>query len=108
MVMAAKKEITGNKKKIKSSYEELMEDKEQKELFDKEYKDLLLSELILAAMEEDHVSVRRLAAAAGVSPTIIQGLKSGERKNITVDTLSKVLDSIGYEMSFQRKSQPRK
>lgn len=55
------------KKKVKSSYDELMDDKEQKELFDKEYKDLLLSELILAAMEEDHVSVRRLAAAAGVS-----------------------------------------
>lgn len=42
-------------------------------------------------MKQDHISVRRLAAAAGVSPTIIQGLKSGSKTNITVDILSKIL-----------------
>ncbi len=61
-----------------------MEDKEQRAAFDKGCKALLLSELILAFKEKDDVSVRRLDAAAGVSPTIIQEIRSGERKNITV------------------------
>ena len=70
------------KKKAKSTYEEFIEDDEQQALLDKEYKELLLSELLIAAMEHDHISVRKLASAAGVSPTIIQGLKSGSKTNI--------------------------
>lgn len=92
------------KKKSKSTYEEFIDDREQKTLLDKEYKELLISELLIAAMEHDHVSVRKLAAAAGVSPTIIQGLKSGSKTNITIDTLSKILDAIGYQIIFAPKS----
>ncbi len=94
------------KKKLKSTYEKFIENKKQKELLDKEYYELLLSELILAAMEQDHVSVRKLAASAGVSPTIIQGIKSGSRTNITVDTLSKILDAVGYQIIFAPKTGP--
>lgn len=96
------------KKKAKSSYEEFIQDEEQKAILDKEYKDLLLSELLLAAMEHDHVSVRKLALAAGVSPTIIQGLKSGSKTNITLDTLSKILDVIGYQIIFAPKRRSNK
>ncbi|MEI6243343.1 MAG: hypothetical protein WCP39_08100 [Chlamydiota bacterium] len=56
------------KKKTKSTYEEFIENKKQKKLLDKEYRELLISELLLAAMEEDHLSVRKLAAEAEVSP----------------------------------------
>lgn len=92
------------KRKANSSYEEFIEDDEQKELLDKEYKELLLSELLLAAMECDHISVRKLAVAAGVSPTIVQGLRSGSRTNITIDTLSRILDALGYQIIFTPKS----
>lgn len=85
-------------KKARSTYEEFIENKEQKKLLDQEYKELLITELLLAAMEEDNISVRKLAAAAGVSPTIIQGLRSGKKSNITIDTLSKILDAIGYRI----------
>ena len=96
------------KKKAKSTYEEFIEDSEQQALLDKEYKELLLSELLMAAMEHDHISVRKLASAAGVSPTIIQGLKSGSKTNITIDTLSKILDAVGYQIIFAPKNSPKK
>ncbi len=51
----------------------------------------------MAAMKHDHISVRKLASA-GVSSTIIQGLKSGSKTNITIDTLSKILDAVGYQI----------
>ena len=96
------------KKKAKSTYEEFIEDEEQKDLLDKEYKELLLSELLIAAMEHDHISVRKLASAAGVSPTIIQGLRSGSKSNITVNTLSKILDAVGYQIIFTPKHEDGK
>ena len=86
------------KKKAKSTYDEFIENKNQKKLIDKECRELLISELLLATMEEDHISVRKLATEAGVSPTIVQSLKSGKRTNITIDTLSRILDVIGYRI----------
>ena len=86
------------KKKVKSTYEEFIANKKQKKLLDKEYRELLISELLLAAMEEDLISVRKLAAEADVSPTIIQNLKSGKKTNITIDTLSRILSVIGYQI----------
>ena len=91
------------KKKSKSTYETFIENETQKVLIDQEYKELLLSELLIAAMEHDHISVRKLASAAGVSPTIIQGLKTGSKTNITIDTLSRILDAVGYQIIFSPK-----
>jgi transcriptional regulator with XRE-family HTH domain len=96
------------KRKLKSTYEQFIENDEQKALLEAEYKELLLSEMLIAAMEHDHLSVRKLAAAAGVSPTIIQGLRSGSRTNITIDTLSKILDAVGYQIIFAPKQETGK
>lgn len=92
------------KKKSKTTFEKFIEDEEQRDLLDHEYQELLLSELLIAIMERDHISVRKLAAAAGVSPTIIQGLKSKSTSNITIDTLTRILDAIGYRISFTPKN----
>lgn len=88
-------------KKIKSTYDRITQNQKRKENIDKEYTELLISELIIAAMTKDDVSVRELAQEAGVSPTIIQELKTGKRKNITIDTLDRVLHAIGYQISFE-------
>jgi len=91
------------KKKHKSTYEEFVEDSKEHKLLDQEYQALLVSELLIAAMEVDHLSVRKLAEAAGVSPTIIQELRKGRKSNITLETLSKILDVIGYQITFTPK-----
>jgi len=38
--------------------------------------------LILALMEKDKKSVRQLASEAGLSPTIIQKLRSGKQEDV--------------------------
>ncbi|MBI2742481.1 MAG: helix-turn-helix domain-containing protein [Chlamydiales bacterium] len=92
------------KKKTKSTYEKIIENKKQKRLLNREYRELLISELLLAAMKEDHLSVRKLAAEAEVSPTIIQSLKSGKKTNITIETLSRILEVIDYQIILAPKS----
>jgi len=48
-----------------------------KKAFDEGYKELLLSELVLASMAKDTKSVRQLAGELGLSKTVIQNLRSG-------------------------------
>ncbi len=67
-------------KKIQSTHDKFMASmtEEQKREYEEEYTNLLIEEMIAAAMESDEVSVRKLAKAAGLSPTIVQGARSIE------------------------------
>jgi hypothetical protein len=64
-------------KKIKSTHDERVESftAQQKKEYDKGLKDFILSELILALMERDDISVRKLAKMAGISPTVVQAMR---------------------------------
>jgi DNA-binding Xre family transcriptional regulator len=95
--------MTINKdKENMSSFDEFMSELESKELFDKAYKDLVLSELIISLMEEDETSVRKLAKMAGISPTIVQELRSGKKDNVTLKTFSSIIKSMGYKLYIKK------
>jgi DNA-binding Xre family transcriptional regulator len=74
----------------------------QKKRFEQEHKEFLISEMLLAAMEQDNVSVRELAKLAGVSPAIVQGIRSGTKKNITVKTFSKLMKTFGFSLAITK------
>jgi len=75
----------------------------RKEKFDKEYNEFLLSEFVLEKMEEEKISVRALAQRAGVSPTIIQKIRSKDAERINFRTFTNVLNTLGYKISIERK-----
>jgi len=75
---------------------------EQKKLFDKEYNEFLLSEFLLEKMEEEKMSVRKLAKKAGVSPTVIQKIRTQNPAKINFRTFTNVLYSLGYKINFER------
>jgi DNA-binding Xre family transcriptional regulator len=100
--------IKGPKKKAKSTVERFLEDPEQKRIFEEEHQEFLLSELIIALMEEDHISVRKLAEAAGVSPTVIQALRSGNKDNLTLSTVAAIAHALGYTASLTLKKKGEK
>jgi len=70
--------------------------------FDIEYNEFLLSEFLLEKMEEEKISVRKLAKKAGVSPTVIQKIRSEKAGRINFRTFSNVLHSLGYRINFER------
>jgi len=84
-------------KKTKSTVDKFLEtlNQQERKKFDEEYKELLLSELILAAMEKDNISVRKLAKMAGVSPTIVQAMRSGSKKDFSMQSFFKILKGLG-------------
>ena len=91
-------------KKIKTTTDEFFESlsPEEKKKFDEEYRVFQLSEMILAAMEEDEVSVRKLAKLAGVSPTVVQAMRSNSKSDFTSKSFFKVLNGLGYTLLLKR------
>jgi DNA-binding Xre family transcriptional regulator len=74
----------------------------RKEKFDKEYNEFLLSEFVLEKMESEHISIRALAQKAGVSPTIIQKIRTKNAERINFRTFTTVLHSLGYRINIER------
>lgn len=85
------------KKKIKSTYGEFIESLSPQELkkFKEGYKDFVLSELILAIMERDEISVRKLAKIADLSPTVVQAMRTGTKKDFSMQSFFKILKGLG-------------
>jgi len=94
--------IKSKNKKTASTFDKIMKDPKQKKLFDKEYSQFLLSEFLLEAMKENHISVRQLSEKSGVSTSIIQNLKTEKPVNVTVKTLNALLNTLGYCIRFEK------
>lgn len=88
-------------KETMSTFEREMMNPVFKEKFEAEYQEFALSEVVLQLMEEEHLSVRELAKAAEVSPSVIQDIRSGNRTNITLFNLSKILKALGSRIAVQ-------
>lgn len=87
-----------------STYEEFVQSMtaKQRKAHEEGYRKFVLSELLLAIMENDSVSVRKLAKEAGISPAIIQGIRSGEKQNITTQSFFKILQALGCSIVVQK------
>jgi transcriptional regulator with XRE-family HTH domain len=77
-------------------------DPDEKKIFEKEYNDFLLSEFILEKMEEENISVRILAKKAGVSPTVIQKIRSKNAEKINYRTFTNIINSLGYKINIEK------
>jgi len=84
-------------KKIESTFERFIESlsPEERKKYDEEYREFVLSELLLAAMAKDDISVRKLAKMAGVSPTIVQAMRSGSKTDFSMQSFFKILRGLG-------------
>ena len=88
-----------------TTFEQFFKDNpEQKEIYDKEYSDFLLSEFMLEQMEAQNLSVRELAKKADVSPTVIQKLRSKDSQKVNLTTFTSVLRCLGYQIKLEKVS----
>lgn len=94
--------MKNKKKNILSTFDEFMQDPKRKEIFDKDYSKFLLKEFLLEAMDENHMSVRKLAEESGVSTSIIQNIKSENKSNITFNTLNSLMSALGYRVIIEK------
>lgn len=85
-----------------STFDQFMKDPKQKEKFDKEYSKFIVKEFLLEAMNENHISVRKLAEESGVSTSIIQNIRSEKAVNITFSTLNSLMTALGYKVIIEK------
>jgi DNA-binding Xre family transcriptional regulator len=71
----------------------------------KEYKELMLSELVLALMAQDRKSVRELADELGISKTVIQHLRSGGQSDMKLSNFVKLTRAYGYDLVLEKDGQ---
>lgn len=88
------------KNKLGSAFDKFINDPEFKKDYDKEFKEFALSELMLALMDDDSKSVRKLAEMAGVSPTTIQNLRSGKKVDVKFKNFLSIVEACGYGLEL--------
>jgi DNA-binding Xre family transcriptional regulator len=76
----------------------MMADPEFKKEYEEGYREFLLSELLIDLMNNENVSVRKLAKEAGLSTTIVQGIRSGTRKNVTLNSVGNIFQAMGWKL----------
>ena len=85
-----------------STYDRLMQDRDFREEYQKEYKEFALSELLLALMDGDNKSVRKLAKEAGLSANTIQNIRSGKQKDIRLQNFKNIAQAYGYDLVLEK------
>ena len=90
------------KGKSGSTFDRIMKDPKRRARFDDKYTEFLLSEILLELMEQEEISVRALASKAGISPAVIQDIRSGKRANITINNLVGLAESLGATVRIQK------
>ncbi len=89
----------------KSTFERKMENPEFKKAFEESYHELLLSELLIALMEKDHKTVRQLAKEVGVSPTVIQKIRSGGQADVKLSNFLNISHACGYSVILEKRKE---
>ena len=89
-------------KKHVSTFEREMKNAKFKKAFDKSYEEFLLSELLISLMENDEISVRELAKEVGLSPTVIQKIRSGKQENLKISNFVGIARACGYKVILEK------
>jgi DNA-binding Xre family transcriptional regulator len=102
MIMKTELREVSTMSKLLSTFERKMKNRKFKKAFEKGYKALLFSELMISVMDGDDISVRNLAEEAGISPSVIQNLRSGKQHDIKVSNLIKIAHVFGFQVILER------
>lgn len=85
-----------------STFDRVMKDPKRRRKFESKYRSFLLSEVIHGLMEQEGKSVRELAREVGISPTVIQDIRSGGRTNVTLRNFLGIVSALGGEVTVRK------
>lgn len=85
-------------KKLTTTFDKWIKNPTIKKAYEDGYEEFVLSELIKSLMENDHKSVRGLAQKVGLSPTVIQDIRSGKQEDMKVKNFISIAHACGYHL----------
>ncbi len=98
------KEIITMSKNL-STFERMMKDASFKEQFNEQYREFLLSELIIALMESDGKSVRQLAKECSLSTNVINKIRTGKQEDVKLSNFVSISEACGYHLCLQKNNE---
>jgi len=89
---------------INGYLKEKLKNKEFRRLYEIERAKVALAQKIAEMRQEKHLNQKELAARLGVSQQFVSQIETGEGKNLTLDTLIRIAESLGHKVkiSFPR------
>ena len=87
-------------KKVKTYMDQLMEDKQFKKEFDKEYAKALISEKIAKLRKSAHLTQERLAEKVHTTKSAISRYESAGYKGYSVTLLRKIAQACGADLQI--------
>ncbi len=90
--------------KIDGYVQRKLKDKAFRKLYEIEREKVALAQKIAEMRQEKHLNQKELAVRLGVSQQFISQIETGEGKNLTLDTLIRIAESLGHKVkiSFPR------
>lgn len=90
--------------KIDGFIKEQLKDKEFRKHYEIERAKVALAQKIAEMRQEKHLNQKELAARLGVSQQFVSQIETGEGKNLTLDTIIRIAESLGHKVkiSFPR------
>ena len=85
---------------INGYLKEKLKDKEFRRLYEIERAKVALAQKIAEMRQEKHLNRKELAAKLGVSQQFISQIETGEGKNLTLDTLIRIAESLGHKVKI--------
>ena len=85
-----------------STFDRIMKDPRRRRRFEGKYRSFVLSEIIHGLMEQEGKSVRELAREVGISPTVIQDIRSGGRTNVTLRNFLGIVSALGGQVAVRK------
>ena len=89
-------------KKQLSTFEREMQKASFREQFEEEYSEFILAETIKSLMESGQKSVRTLAKESGISPTVIQNMRSGQQEDVKLRNFINISHACGYKIILEK------
>lgn len=89
-------------RKSLSTFEREMQNLSFREKFEVKYEEFLLSELICFLMKMEAKSVRQLAEETGLSPTVIQKMRSGKQEDVKLRNFISISHACGFHLVLEK------
>jgi DNA-binding Xre family transcriptional regulator len=85
-----------------STFERKMQNPDFKAKFETGYQNFLLSELFIAMIENDDISIEQLAKEVNISPSLIQDICSGKQKDLKFSNFLELAKVCGYSLILEK------
>lgn len=88
-----------------STFEKMMQNSDFKAKFESGYQEFLISELLNAVKENDHVSIAQLVKEINISPSIMQNICLRKQQDLKISDFLEIAQACGCGIVIEKENE---